>query len=76
VPISEISFHKDDWLKSGPEDVIGTKAIDTAIRTPPQAMSGIAKETPVNRCCLNPCINLGMKALNIQYLLKTLIFEQ
>src|SRR5689334_3222618 len=30
---------------------MGAKAIASAIRIPPEAMNGIAKDTPVRRCC-------------------------
>src|SRR5215831_1264798 len=49
-PTSEISLSVGEFEKSGPDGVIGTKAIDMAMRIPPHAMNGIAYETPVNRC--------------------------
>lgn len=39
--------------KSGPEGVIGAKAIAQATRIPPHAINGIAYETPVSKCFLN-----------------------
>src|SRR5580692_8214763 len=49
--MSLMSLSRGAWEKSGPLGVIGTKAIASAISRPPQAMKGIANETPVSRCC-------------------------
>lgn len=49
-PMSRISFSRGACEKSGPPPVMGAKAIAAAMRIPPQAMNGIAYETPVNRC--------------------------
>src|SRR5580692_3352492 len=49
--MSLMSLSRGAWEKSGPLGVIGTKAIASAISRPPQAMKGIANETPVSKCC-------------------------
>src|SRR5215510_1409508 len=50
-PMSRINFNAGAREKSGPVDVIGTNAMAKAIMMPPQAMKGMANETPVSRCC-------------------------
>ena len=40
--MSNTSFQKGAFEKSGPVDVMGTKAMAAAIRIPPQATNGIA----------------------------------
>src|SRR5579864_1147058 len=48
-PISRSSLSLGELEKSGPEAVMGASAIAQAIRMPPQAMNGIAYETPVKQ---------------------------
>src|SRR5882672_6559273 len=51
-PMSFTSFQVGAAEKSGPEpDVMGTNAMLSAIKIPPQAMNGIANETPVSSAC-------------------------
>src|SRR5580700_10337520 len=49
--MSLMSLSRGAWEKSGPVGVMGAKAIASAISRPPQAMKGIANETPVSKCC-------------------------
>src|SRR5258706_302320 len=53
-PMSFTSFQVGAAEKSGPEPgVMGTNAMLSAIKIPPQAMNGIANETPVSSACLS-----------------------
>jgi hypothetical protein len=40
---------------------MGANAMESAIRMPPQAMNGIANETPVNKCCRKFLSNSGIE---------------
>ena len=48
--MSSTSLSSGACEKSGPVGVIGTNAMPNAIMIPPQAMKGMAYETPVSRC--------------------------
>src|SRR3954464_5570658 len=52
TPMSRMSFSVGEFEKSGPlPGIIGAQPIATAIMIPPQAMNGIANETPLKRYC-------------------------
>src|SRR5579863_710577 len=61
--MSRMSFNRGAFEKSGPVGVIGANAIAHAIRMPPQAMNGMAYETPVNKCCRRCLSNSGIGVL-------------
>src|SRR5580698_6703403 len=64
--MSLMSFNRGAFEKSGPVGVIGANAIAQAIRMPPQAMKGMAYETPVNKCCRRCLSNSGIGVLCYQ----------
>src|SRR5436853_464361 len=48
--MSLISLSVGEWEKSGPVGDIGANAIEKAIIMPPQAINGMAYDTPVSKC--------------------------
>src|SRR5215475_13963595 len=60
--MSLISFSLGACEKSGPVGVIA-KAIEKAMSMPPQAINGMANDTPVRRCCRSCLRNSTMGSI-------------
>src|SRR5215831_4259111 len=67
-PILEMSCSMGECEKSGPFAVMGAKAIAAAMRMPPQAIKGMAYDTPVNKCCRSFFAFSYTETLFIEYL--------